>query len=258
MGVAAYWHFKEVPPSWAAFGKVLEDRFMPSDIKNRLTEEFGRLKMDGNDFNRYFSQFQVYCQHIQTTDESMLVMIFVWGLWITLQHAVQLARPATLMEAYESAWKAHLGPAPPWKAYIEKTRHEDMERLKTAMCGELEAFSHQAGNFITRSHSEFIRQQEEKYAARAKTPPTEGSSACEISEPEEEVFYGPTLQRLPAPPPPPTSSSWNFQHRTAPVQLNTTPQRPPSPLSIDASTYRDFNGRGDDGGPRWYSGRYNR
>ena len=108
------------------------------------------------------------------------------------------------MEAYEAAWKAHLGPAPPWKAYIEKTRHEGMERLKTAMHGELEAFSHQAGNFITRSHSEFIRQQEEKYAARAKTPPTEGSSAWAISEPEEEVFYVPTLQRLPAPPPPPT------------------------------------------------------
>ena len=43
-----------------------------------------------------------------------------------------------------------------------------MKRLKTAMHGELEAFSHQAGNFIARSHSEFIRQQEEKYAARAK------------------------------------------------------------------------------------------
>ena len=38
--------------------------------------------------------------------------------------------------------------------YIEKTRHEDMEKLKTAMHGELEAFSHQAGNFIARSHSE--------------------------------------------------------------------------------------------------------
>ena len=134
----------------------------------------------------------------------MLVMIFLRGLEITLQHAVQLARPATLMAAYEAAWKAHLGPAPPWKAYIEKTRHEDMERLKTAMHGEHEAFSHQAGNFITRSHSEFIRQQEEKYSARAKTPPTEGSSAWAISEPEKEVFYGPTLQRLPAPPPPPT------------------------------------------------------
>ena len=144
--------------------------------------------MDGDDFNRYYSQFQAYCQHIQTTDESMLVMIFIRGLEITLQHAVQLARPATLMEAYEAAWKAHLGPAPPWKAYIEKTRHEDMERLKTAMHGELEAFSHQSGNVITRSHSEFIRQQEEKYAARAKTPPTEGSSAWAISEPEEEVF----------------------------------------------------------------------
>ena len=32
MGVAAYGHFEEVPPSWAAFVKVLEDRFMPSDI----------------------------------------------------------------------------------------------------------------------------------------------------------------------------------------------------------------------------------
>ena len=110
----------------------------------------------------------------------MLIMILVRGLEITLQHAVQLARPATLMEEYESAWKAHLGSAPPWKAYIEKTRHEDMERLKTAMHGELEAFSHQAGNFITSSHSEFIRQQEEKYAARAKTPPTEESSAWAI------------------------------------------------------------------------------
>ena len=46
MGVAAYGHFKEVPPSWAAFVKVLEDRFMPSDIKNSFTEELGRLKMD--------------------------------------------------------------------------------------------------------------------------------------------------------------------------------------------------------------------
>ena len=54
MGVAAYGHFKEVPPSWAAFVKVLEARFMPSDIKNRLTEELGRLKMDGDDFSRYF------------------------------------------------------------------------------------------------------------------------------------------------------------------------------------------------------------
>ena len=88
----------------------------------------------------------------------MQVMIFVLGLEITLQHAVQLAKPATLMEAYESAWKAHLGPAPPLKAYIEKTRHDDIEKLKTATHGELEAFSHQAGNFITRSHSEFIRQ----------------------------------------------------------------------------------------------------
>ena len=53
MDVAAYGHFKEVPPSLAAFVKVLEDRFMPSDIKNRLTEELGRLTMDGDDFNRY-------------------------------------------------------------------------------------------------------------------------------------------------------------------------------------------------------------
>ena len=60
MGVAAYGHFKEVPPSWAAFVKVLEDRFMSSDIKNKLTEKLGRLKMDGDDFNRYFSQFQAY------------------------------------------------------------------------------------------------------------------------------------------------------------------------------------------------------
>ena len=113
MGVAAYGHFKEVPPSWTALVKVLEDRFKPSDITNRLTEELGRLKMDGDDFNRYFSQFQAHCQHIQTTDESMLVMIFIRGLEITLQDAVQLARPATLMEAYEAAWKAHHGPAPP-------------------------------------------------------------------------------------------------------------------------------------------------
>ena len=77
MGVAAYGRFKEVPPSLAAFVKVLEDRFMPSDIKNILTEELGRLKMDGDDFNRYYSQFQAYCQHIQTTDKSMLVMIFL-------------------------------------------------------------------------------------------------------------------------------------------------------------------------------------
>ena len=46
MGVAAYGHFKEVPPNWAAIVKVLEDRFMPSGIKNRLTEELGRLKVD--------------------------------------------------------------------------------------------------------------------------------------------------------------------------------------------------------------------
>ena len=55
MGVAAYGHFKEVPPRWAAFVKVPEDRFAPSVIKNRLTEELGRLKKDGDDFNRYFS-----------------------------------------------------------------------------------------------------------------------------------------------------------------------------------------------------------
>ena len=84
MGVAAYGHFKEVPPSWAAFVKVLEDRFMPYDTKNRLTEKLGRLKIDGENFNRYFSQFQAYCQHIQTTGESMLVMIFIRGLEITL------------------------------------------------------------------------------------------------------------------------------------------------------------------------------
>ena len=52
-------------------------RFMPSDITIRLTEELSRLKIDVDDFNRYFSQFQAYCQHIQTTYESMLVMIFV-------------------------------------------------------------------------------------------------------------------------------------------------------------------------------------
>ena len=80
MGVAAYGHFKEVPPTWAAFVKVLEDLCMPSDIKNRLTEELWRLRMDGNDFSRYFSQLQAYCQHMQTTDESMLLMTFVRGL----------------------------------------------------------------------------------------------------------------------------------------------------------------------------------
>ena len=159
--------------------------------------------MDGDDFNRYFSQFQAYCQHIQTTNESMLVMIFIRGLEITLQHAVQLARPATLTEAHETAWKAHLGPAPPWITYIEKTLHQDMEKLKTAMHGELEAFCHQVGNFITGSHSEFLRQQEENYAARSKTPAVESTSAWAIPEPEEKVFYESTLQRLPAPPPPP-------------------------------------------------------
>ena len=87
----------------------------------------------------------------------MLVMILIRGLEITLQHAVKLARPATLMEAYKASWKAHLVPAPPWKTYIEKTCHEDMEKLKTAMHGELEYFSPQARNFITRSHSEFIQ-----------------------------------------------------------------------------------------------------
>ena len=71
MGVAAYGHFQEVPPNWIAFVKVLEVRFMPSDIKNRLTEELCRLKMDGDDFNRYLSLFQAYCQHIQTSYESM-------------------------------------------------------------------------------------------------------------------------------------------------------------------------------------------
>ena len=55
--------------------------------------------MDGDNFHRYFSQFQAYCPHIQTSDESMLVMIFFRGLEITLQHAVQLARPTTLMVA---------------------------------------------------------------------------------------------------------------------------------------------------------------
>ena len=71
---------------------------MPSDIKNRLTEELGRLKMDGDDFNRYSSQFQAYCQHILTTDEPMLVMIFIRGLEITLQPAVQLASVRISME----------------------------------------------------------------------------------------------------------------------------------------------------------------
>ena len=52
MGVAGYWHFKEAPPIWAAFFKVLDDRFMHSDIKHRLTEEHVRLRMDGDDFNR--------------------------------------------------------------------------------------------------------------------------------------------------------------------------------------------------------------
>ena len=33
IGVAAYGHFMEAPPTLAAFVKVLEDRFMPSDIK---------------------------------------------------------------------------------------------------------------------------------------------------------------------------------------------------------------------------------
>ena len=42
LGVAAYVQFKEVPPSWAAFVKVLENRLMPSDVKNRLTEELGK------------------------------------------------------------------------------------------------------------------------------------------------------------------------------------------------------------------------
>ena len=57
---------------------------MPSDIKNRHTEELGRLKMDGDDFNPYFSQLQAYFRHIQTSDETMLVMIFLRGLEITL------------------------------------------------------------------------------------------------------------------------------------------------------------------------------
>ena len=64
MGVAAFGHFKKMQSNCAAFVKVLEDRFMPSDIKNRLIKEFGRHKMDGDDFNRYFSQFLAYCQHI--------------------------------------------------------------------------------------------------------------------------------------------------------------------------------------------------
>ena len=38
--------------------------------------------------------------------------------------------PGLEMEAYEAAWKAHLVPVPPWKAYIEQRRHEDMEKLK--------------------------------------------------------------------------------------------------------------------------------
>ena len=37
MGVAAYCHFKKVPPNWAAFVKVLDDCVMLSDISNRLT-----------------------------------------------------------------------------------------------------------------------------------------------------------------------------------------------------------------------------
>ena len=64
--------------------------------------------MDGDDLNRYFSQFQAYGQHIQTSDESMLLIIFIRGLEFTLQHAVQLARPPTLMEEYDAALKAHV------------------------------------------------------------------------------------------------------------------------------------------------------
>ena len=46
MGVAAYGHFKEVPPSWTAFVKVLEDRFMPSYIKKQ-TNRGTRKTQDG-------------------------------------------------------------------------------------------------------------------------------------------------------------------------------------------------------------------
>ena len=37
---------------------------MPSDINNRLTEELGKLAMDGDNFNLYFSQLHAYCQDI--------------------------------------------------------------------------------------------------------------------------------------------------------------------------------------------------
>ena len=40
MCVAAHMHFKEAQPTLAELVKVIEDRFMQSDIKNRLTEAY--------------------------------------------------------------------------------------------------------------------------------------------------------------------------------------------------------------------------
>ena len=71
----------------------------------------------------------------------------------SLQYAVSLAKPSKLEEAYEAAWKAHLGPHAPWKQYVDQAE----ERIASKVHKELETFSQQTGQFITRTNAEFLQ-----------------------------------------------------------------------------------------------------
>ena len=119
-----------------------------SDIETRLLYELNRLRMTGNDFNQYFSQFHAYRQHLPTIYGRALIVAFITGLEASLQYAVSLAKPEKLEDAYEAAWLAHLEPPAPWKQYVDQAE----ERIASKVHRELETFSQQAGQFITKTN----------------------------------------------------------------------------------------------------------
>ena len=74
MGVGAYGHFVEKPPAtWKNFVDILRTRLMLSNVETRLLSELNLLRMTGDNFNRYLSQFQAYRQHLPTIDRKALM-----------------------------------------------------------------------------------------------------------------------------------------------------------------------------------------
>ena len=164
LGTYAYGLFDGIElRRWDAFVRRIIERLLPADMEQQLLAELYRHRMQGNNFEVYFSEFKAYLRYLPNIPQDQLIGPFCDGLEPTLRHAVRTANPQTLNAAFDQAWAAHRGPAPPWQEYIQRSKGE----ITAAVHQQLEEFSQQAGRFF----AEQSRQLSDRFVQPSAPPP---------------------------------------------------------------------------------------